>query len=172
MRLRSLRFTPLVLIAVTLAAAQALAQAHPQPQARDVEQAVHGFMQTVAHDVTHDGPAAWRHLFSHGPRFFMASDGHLAFPSYAAADKEIGQLTSTIKHIDLSWTGEMRVDPLSPTLAEVVTPWHEVRQTTTGRVDETGMLTATVEFQDGHWQFRDLHWSVAQPAAAVKPVTQ
>jgi hypothetical protein len=175
MRPRLRRFAPVfVLLAgfVPAAFSQTHPQAHPQASAQAVEQAVHAFMLTVEHDVTHDGPTAWRRFFSHGPRFFMASDGHLVFPSYAAADKEIGQLTSTIKHIDLSWGNEMRIDPLSPDLAEVATPWHEVRETTTGRVDESGLLTATVEYQDGHWQFRDLHWSVAKPAGQLKPAVQ
>jgi hypothetical protein len=151
----------------------AAAQQHPQPNAEQVEQAVRAFMQTVAHDVTQQGPVAWRKFFSHGPKFFMASDGRMAFPNYPDADKAINGLATTIKHIDLTWSNELRVDALSPSLAVVATPWHEVRTLASGRVEDSGFFTGTVEYLDGRWQFRDLHWSVAHPAAAqAKPVTQ
>jgi hypothetical protein len=151
----------------------AIAQQHGQLSAEEVERSVRAFMQTVSHDVTQQGPTAWRKFFSHGPKFFMASGGHLVFPSYPAADKAINGLASTIKHIDLTWGNEVRVDPMTPTLAVVATNWHEVRTTTAGRVDDSGFFTGTVEYLDGRWQFRDLHWSVAHPAAAqAKPVTQ
>ncbi|MGB6686473.1 MAG: hypothetical protein WBE76_01375 [Terracidiphilus sp.] len=151
----------------------AAAQQHPQPSAEDVERSVRGFMQTVAHDVTQQGPTAWRKFFSHGPKFFMASEGHLVFPNYPAADKAINGLASTIKHIDLAWGNEVRVDPLTPTLAVVATSWHEVRTMASGRVEDSGFFTGTAEYLNGRWQFRDLHWSVAGPATPkAKPVTQ
>ncbi|HUH61429.1 MAG TPA: hypothetical protein VLZ50_00475 [Terracidiphilus sp.] len=151
----------------------AAAQPHSPMSAEQVERSARAFMQTVAHDVTQQGPTAWRKFFSHGPRFFMATGGHLVFPNYTAADKAIDGLASTIKHIDLTWGNEVRVDPLSPTLAVVATPWHEVRTTTAGRVEDSGFFTGTVEYMDGRWQFRDLHWSEADSAAPkAKPVTQ
>jgi hypothetical protein len=148
-------------------------QQRSQMSAQEVERSARAFMQTVAHDVTQQGPTAWRKFFSHGPKFFMASDGHLVFPNYPAADKAIGGLAATIKHIDLTWGNEVRVDPLTPSLAIVATPWHEVRVTTSGRLEDSGFFTGTVEFLQGRWQFRDVHWSVAGPAAPkAKPVTQ
>ena len=154
-------------------AAPAGSQQHSQMSAPEVERSVRAFMQTVAHDVTQQGPPAWRKFFSHGPKFFMASGGHLVFPDYPSADKAINNLAATIKHIDLTWGGDVRVDALSPTLAVVATPWHEVRTLTSGRVDDSGFFTGTVEFMDGRWQFRDVHWSVAGAAEPkAKPVTQ
>jgi len=44
-----------------------------------VNDAVRQFAQDVAHDVTREGPAAWRRHFSPSPSFFMASDGQLVF---------------------------------------------------------------------------------------------
>jgi hypothetical protein len=156
-----------------VSARSAAAQPHPQPNAAEVERSVRAFMQTVAHDVTQQGPTAWRKFFSHGPKFFMASGGQMAFPNYPDADKAINGLASTIKHIDLTWGSEVRVDALSPSLAVVATPWHEVRTMASGRVEDSGFFTGTVEYLDGRWQFRDLHWSVAGPAAPqAKPVTQ
>jgi hypothetical protein len=171
MHLRS--FLCLFALILLVVSRPAIAQQHGQLSAEEVERSVRAFMQTVSHDVTQQGPAAWRKFFSHGPKFFMASGGHLVFPNYPAADKGINGLASTIKHIDLTWGSEVRVDPMTPTLAVVATPWHEVRTTTAGRVDDSGFFTGTVEYLDGRWQFRDLHWSVAGPAAPqAKPVTQ
>lgn len=151
----------------------AAAQQHTQMSAQEVERSARAFMQSVARDVTQQGPTAWRKYFSHGPRFFMASGGHLVFPDYPAADKAITGLAATIKHIDLAWGSDVRVDPLSPTLAVVATPWHEVRTVTSGRVEDSGFFTGVVEYMDGHWQFRDVHWSVAGTAEPkAKPVTQ
>lgn len=161
-------FVPAFLLANLAQAGGAQPRPHASPQA--VEQAVRGFMQTVAHDVTHDGPSAWHRFFLDSPQFFMASEGHLVFSSHAAAEKEFGKATAAIKHIDLTWGSEIRVDPLTPTLAVVATPWHEVRVMTSGRVEQSGFFTGTVELRDGHWQFRDLHWSVAPVTA--KTVTQ
>jgi len=151
----------------------AFGQAHAQPNAKAVEVAVRSFMQTVARDVTHDGPAAWRGFFLNSPVFYMAVDGHLVFANRAAADKGIDEAIANIKHIDLTWGNEMRIDPLTPTLAVVATPWHEVRKLKSGRADDSGFFTALVEFKDGRWQFRNLHWSqVHATAPVVKPASK
>ena len=168
------RFVPCLLaLVLAVVASPAVSQQHSQMSAEEVGRTVRAFMQTVAHDVTQQGPTAWRNFFSHGPKFFMASDGRMAFPNYPAADKAINGLASTIRHIDLTWGNDVRVDPLTPTLAVVATPWHEVRTMASGRVEDSGFFTGTVEYLDGRWQFRDVHWSVASPAAPkAKPVTQ
>lgn len=164
-------FIAVLLLASLSRIAHAQPRPHSSPQA--VEQAVRAFMQTVAHDVTHDGPGAWHRFFLDSPQFFMASEGQLVFSSHAAADKDFDKATAAIKHIELTWGGEVRVDPLTPTLAVVATPWHEVRTMTSGRVEQSGFFTGTVELRDGHWQFRDLHWSVVEPGTpAPKPVQQ
>jgi len=110
-------------------------------QAAAVKDSVTGFMQTVAHDITHDGPAAWRKHFAEDPAFFMASDGHLVFPNRAAAPASIQDLARTLKHIELKWGDDLRVDPLTTGLAE---------------------------YRDGRWQFRNAHWSVAVPASGAR----
>jgi len=135
--------------------------------AAQVEDSVRVFMQTVAHDVTEGGPIAWRRHFSDSPAFFMAVDGHLVFPSGAAADSGIQGVALQIKHIELAWSGDVRVDPLTPELAVVATPWHEVQVNAAGaRVQESGFFTGIVEYQNGRWQFRDAHWSLAAPTPA------
>lgn len=133
-------------------------------RATAVDQAVRAFIQTVAHDITKDGPAAWRKHFSDSPSFFMASEGQLVFPNSTAATAGIQELARTIKQIDLRWGDDLRVDPLTPDFAVVAASYHELRVSTAGqRVDETGFFTAIAEYRDGRWQFRNAHWSVLAP---------
>ena len=118
------------------------------------------FAQTVASDVTRDGPAAWRKHFSGAPTFFMAVDGHLQFADGAAAAQGIQDLTRIIKRIELRWGDGLRVDPLAANLAVMATPYHEVMENADGgRVEANGFFTATVEYVDGRWRFRNAHWS-------------
>ena len=124
---------------------------------------VRAFAIAVAQDVTREGPAAWRKYFSESPAFFMAADGNLQFPDSATATAGIQALTRTIQHIDLKWGDDLRVDPLAPNLAMIAAPYHEVILTTSGsQLDSRGFFTAVVEFRDGQWRFRNLHWSAAK----------
>lgn len=128
------------------------------------------FAFDVARDVTSQGPSAWRKHFSDSPAFFMAADGNLQFPDSASASAGIDALTKTIQHIDLTWSDDLRVDALSPNMALIASPYHEVITTSSGtRVDTAGFFTGVAEFRDGHWRFRNAHWSSArEPAPARK----
>ena len=133
-----------------------------------VEESVRGFMQAVAHDVTVDGPAAWRKEFADSPSFFMAADGQMVFPDSAAATKGIQDLALDIKQIELVWGNDLRVDPLMPDLAVVAVSYHEVRLNTSGLgVKDAGFFTGIAEYRNGRWQLRDAHWSVAAPPRAA-----
>ena len=68
-----------------------------------VEDRVRQFTATVAHDVTRDGPIAWRKFFGDGPEFFMAVNGKLAFPDGQSAAKAIPEIARQFKHIELRW---------------------------------------------------------------------
>jgi hypothetical protein len=134
-------------------------------RAAAVEDSVRVFTRAVAHDVTQDGPAAWRKYFSDSPAFFMAAEGRLVFPNSAAATAGIQDLKRAIKQIELRWGDDLRVDPLSTDLAVVAASYHEVRVDPAGqRVEETGFFTGVVEYRDGRWQFRNAHWSLPVPA--------
>jgi hypothetical protein len=139
-----------------------------------VEGGVRGFMQAVAHDVTMEGPAAWRKQFADSPSFFMAADGGMVFADSAAATTGIHELALGIRHIELAWGDDLRVDPLTPDLAVVAVSYHEVRLNTAGlRVEEPGFFTGIVEYRDGRWQLRDCHWSVAAvPSAAPQQLSR
>ena len=135
-----------------------------------VDEGVRAFMREVARDIMREGPAAWQKHFSESPSFFMASEGLLAFPNRASATTAIRELTRTIKHIQLEWGSDLRVDPLTPDLAVVGASYHEIREDAGGRlVDEKGFFTGTAEYRDGRWRFRNAHWSVAAPSHAAGP---
>jgi hypothetical protein len=132
------------------------------------EAAVRRFVATVASDINRDGPAAWHKEFAASPNFFMASEGLLVFPDSQTASQAIDNLARTVKHIELRWGNDLRVDPLTPGLAVVGATYHEIRDDTQGHhVDETGFFSGVVENSNGQWQFRDAHWSVVAPPSKV-----
>jgi hypothetical protein len=146
---------------------------HPQEQltaayATEIEQSVRAFATLVAHDVSQEGPAAWRRHFADIPAFFMAVDGHVEYASSAAASAGIQDLTRSIKRIELRWGDDLRVDSVTPHLAMLGTSWHEIIESVNGgRVDAGGYFTGLVERREGRWQFRDAHWSVTHPGVAT-----
>jgi hypothetical protein len=135
-------------------------------RAAELDREVKEFAAMVAHDVTQDGPAAWRKHFSDGPAFFMAVDGRLQFPDSASASTGIQELTRTIKHIELKWR-DVRVDPLTPGLAGIGAGWHEATDLADGkRLETDGYFTGLAEQRNARWQFRNAHWSTAGPLPA------
>jgi hypothetical protein len=135
------------------------------PSTQDVESSVRAFAQTVAHDVTAEGPVAWERHFSDSPSFFMAVNGQMAFANRAAVTSAMPELLRMLPHIELKWGDDLRVDPLSADLATVASSYHEVQTRATGeRVEESGFFTGTAERRGGRWQFRNAHWSGAVPS--------
>jgi len=133
-----------------------------------LESSVRSFVATVAHDVTQEGPAAWSKFFLDSPSFFMASEGHLQFANGQEAAATIQNLTRIIKHIDLRWGDDLRVDLLTPNLAAVGASYAEVRLDAEGhQVNEAGYFTGVTELVNGRWRFRNAHWSVVVPSTKV-----
>lgn len=160
--MRILQWTLLLAIVACAASAQLT-----PARAAAVGNGVQAFMMAVAHDITQDGPVAWRKHFADSPAFFMAADGRLVFPNSAAAKTGIQDLTRAIKRIELRWGDDLRVDPLTTNLAVVAASYHEVQVDAAGkRVEESGYFTGTAEYHDGRWQFRNAHWSDPVPPAA------
>jgi hypothetical protein len=140
------------------------AASHPPAVTSDkalpVDRAVRAFMQNVSHSVTQDGPLAWIKYFDDSPAFFMAVNGQMAFPNASAAQEGTRKFAQTIRQIELKWGDDLRVDPLTNEYAVVGVSWREVQVDTAGHtVTETGYFTALAEYRDGHWQFRNAHWS-------------
>jgi|SRR6516162_874028 len=129
-------------------------------RAAAVEAGVRAFTATVARDVTQEGPIAWSRHFDDSPAFFMAVNGQMAFPNGTAAKEGIQSAALSIKHIELRWGDDLRVDPLTSELAVVAAPWREIQMDAAGHtVDVTGFFTGLAEYRGGHWQFRNAHWS-------------
>jgi hypothetical protein len=138
-------------------------------RASAIDDSVRAFMRTVAHDITQEGPTAWRRHFADSPSFFMASEGRLVFPNSAAATAAIQDLPRTIKQIELRWGDDLRVDPLTPDLAVVAASYHEIQVSPEGRrVEESGFFSGIAQLGAGRWQFRNAHWSVVPPPAPVR----
>jgi hypothetical protein len=172
-----MRLNRAVVLTIALAfAAYALsvrATPNPQPltpaQSDAVQSAVKAFAQSVAHDVTHDGPVAWHKYLEDSPAFFMAVNGGMAFPDSAAAKAGVDAFAPTIQHIELKWGDDLRVDPLTPNLAVVAASYHELQVPKSGAPhNEDGYFTGTAELRDGRWQFRNAHWSEPLPAPPAK----
>lgn len=142
-------------------------EAVPLERAVQITGEVHNFMQSVAQDITKDGPTAWRREFADTPAFFMAAEGRLIFADSAAASAGIQQLPAMIKQIELQWGQDLRVDPLAHGLALVGVTYQEKRVDPAGvHVEENGYFTGVVQHRHGRWEFRDAHWSVVPPAPA------
>jgi hypothetical protein len=164
---RGLALTALLAVACTQrpSSEEALSSA----QAEAVQSAVRGYLEAVATDVSREGPAAWRRHFSDGPVFFMAVNGQLAFPDGAAAAKAIPELVHSLPRIQLRFS-DVRVDALTARLAVVAASYQEATVDAQGKhADERGYFTGTVESRDGHWQFRNAHWSSLLPPVAPGP---
>lgn len=138
-------------------------------QAAAVQADVRTFANIVAHDITEDGPSAWRRHFSDGPSFFMASEGAMAFPNSDSATAGLQNVARRIKHIELKWGDDLRVDPLTVDIAVMAASWREVQVDAAGkRVDEAGFFTGVVEHREGYWKFRDVHWSWPESGPGVR----
>ena len=136
-------------------------------EALTVTNGVHAFVAAVAAGVTQRGPVAWRDYFADTPAFFMAVDGHMAFETSDAATHGIQGVAKAIPHIELHW-GDVRVDPLTPRLAMVAAPYHELQIDAGGRqVSMDGYFTALAELGPSGWRFRNVHWSTAATPAPV-----
>jgi hypothetical protein len=161
---RQLRI-PFLLVAITfIACLPSGGASHPPAltsgDAVAVDQAVRAFMQTVSHSVTQDGPLAWIKYFDESPAFFMAVNGQMAFPNASAAQEGTRKFAQTIRQIELQWGDDLRVDPLTEQFAIVAGSWREIQVDTTGHsITETGYFTGLAEYHEGHWQFRNAHWS-------------
>ena len=144
------------------------------PSALTAEQAaatmnsVRAFARTVSYELTRRGPAAWRDYFAETPAFFMAAEGHLVFANTDAATRGIHELSGSIAHMELSWGEPLLIDPLTPTIAMLAAPYHEIRVDNAGhRAEENGYFTGLAELGPAGWRFRNAHWSVVSSPPAV-----
>lgn len=137
-----------------------------------VEKEVRQFTATVEHDVTAEGPIAWRKFFADSPQFFMAVDGKLVFPDGQSAANALLQIASQFKNIELHWGDDLRLDPLTDTLCNVASSYTEKIELQRGasgpQGTENGYFTGIAENRNGRWQFRNAHWSQLLPATKAQ----
>ena len=126
-----------------------------------VKTTVQHFADSIAADVTKDGPIAWLKYFNDSPDFFMISDGQMVFKDYAAADRFIKTtLMRTVAKIALKWN-DTRIDPLAPDMAAIATGFHEDITDNRGKIiSYDGYFTAIAQKNVNGWQLRNAHWSI------------
>jgi hypothetical protein len=93
----------------------------------------------------------------------MVVDGKVAFAGPGEATRGIAEVAKNITRIELQW-GVVRIDVITPRLASVGAPYHEVQVWADGhQVTEDGYFTGLAERRaDGGWRFRNAHWSSAR----------
>ena len=78
-----------------------------------VRDSVQIMAESIAKDVSREGPVAWLRYFENTPGFFMASEGRLVFPNNDSATNFIkNTLVKSISKIELHWNN-IRIDPLT-----------------------------------------------------------
>lgn len=126
-----------------------------------VKTAVQHFTDSIAADVSKDGPIAWLKYFNDSPDFFMISDGQMVFNNYAAADRFIKTtLVRTMAKIDLKWN-DTRIDALAPGMAVIASGFNENITDNQGKTTlYAGYFTAVAQQTAGGWRLRNVHWSI------------
>jgi len=129
-------------------------------QAATVKQGAQEMMDSISHDITTKGPMAWLQYFANSPDFSMASDGRLEFQNYDSAQYFISHVLVKMKKINLHWSN-IRIDPLTNTLASVGSDFHEDITTSDQKTTPyDGYFTGIAECSPKGWQLRNAHWSV------------
>ncbi len=130
-------------------------------QSREIKDNVQKMMDSIAIDITHDGPTAWLKYFENTSEFFMASDGHLVFANNEIATRFIkNELVKQISKIDLRW-GDVRIDVLTNKFANVAATWNEdIADFANKKTSQGGYFTGVAEKTLQGWKLRNAHWSV------------
>ncbi len=130
-------------------------------QNSEVKDSVAKLMQNISKEVSEKGPVAWLQIFENSPGFFMVSDGQLQFPDNDSAHRFISHtLIKMIPNIDLKWHN-LRIDPLTNTLAAIGADFHEdITTMDQRRMPVDGYFTALAENGAKGWQLRNAHWSI------------
>jgi hypothetical protein len=132
-----------------------------QKQSSIVKDSVQQMTESIARNVTKEGPVAWLRYFENSTDFFMASEGNLVFLNYDSASNIINTtLVKTISKIELHWNN-IRIDPLNNNLACIAAGFHEDLTDYAGKktlVD--GYFTGITKKTSQGWKLHNAHWSV------------
>lgn len=145
--------------------------AAPAPQGLDparaqaIEAGVRSLTDAIARDLTQEGPDGWLRHFVDDGTFFMANDGTMAFPDLAAATAAVNAFDPTIARMGIAWE-DLRIVPLSDSVAAAATPYSEVLvDTAGGETRLSGYVTMLAVETPAGWRLQHLHWSSAPPPA-------
>ena len=125
-----------------------------------IRDSVQKMAESIANDVSTEGPIAWVKYFEDVPDFFMASDGKLQFPTGDSAQKFIkNTLVKNISNIRLKWSS-IRIEPYTLKLANLACDFHEDITDFNGKtISEDGYFTGIAEETLQGWKLRNAHWS-------------
>jgi hypothetical protein len=117
--------------------------------------------ESIAKNISHDGPVAWPRYFEDTPEFFMASEGQLVFPNYDSAKNFINHtLVKNIRAIELHW-GNIRIDPITGTAADIAATFHEDITDAAGKTSpQDGYFTGLAHQTPQGWKLKNAHWSI------------
>jgi hypothetical protein len=125
-----------------------------------ITKSVRQMLDSIAINVSSEGPVAWLHYFENTPEFFMASDGQMNFQNNDSAKDLINNsIIKQINKIGLNWNN-IRIDVLTGTYASIGSEFHEEITYTAGHKSSVnGYFTALAHRSSLGWQLRNLHWS-------------
>ena len=130
-------------------------------QIADVRDSVQTMAQSIAKNISQQGPTAWLQYFEAAPDFYMASEGKLVFPNYDTAKNFINNtLVKIISKIELRWS-DVRIDPLTTNFANMAATFHEDITDASGKTTpQDGYFTGLAHQTPQGWKLLNAHWSV------------
>ena len=125
-----------------------------------VKDSVQLMAESIAKDISREGPIIWLRYFENTPDFFMAADGQLEFPNIDTATNFINNiLIKIMPKIQLRWSN-IRIAPLTAKLASVSAVYHEDITDPTGKTTpHDGYFTGIAHQTPQGWKLRNAHWS-------------
>jgi hypothetical protein len=129
-------------------------------QSSDIQDSVRLLTESIAKNVSREGPVAWLRYFEDAPEFFMAADGQLVFPNIDTATNFINNVVvKSMPKIELRWSN-IRIDPLAHKLASISAIYHEDITDPTGKITpHDGYFTAIAHQTSQGWKLHNAHWS-------------
>ena len=139
-------------------------QSFTQKERSLVQDSVQLMAESIATNISHEGPVVWLRYFENVPDFFMASDGQLVFPNIDTATSFINNiLIKVMPEIKLHWSN-IRIDPLTTNLASISAVYHEDIRDSSGKMTpHDGYFTGIAHQTSQGWKLRNAHWSSRVP---------
>ena len=125
-----------------------------------VQDSVQFMVESIAKNISNEGPIVWLRYFENAPDFYMASDGQLVFPNIDTATSFINnKLINLMPDIQLRWSN-IRIDPLTINLACISAAFHEDITDSTGQMTpHDGYFTGIAHQTSRGWKLHNAHWS-------------